>query len=407
MPDDQNTVGRDTYNYHITAGPLHCEGKPNTCPPPHPGDYVTYSWPNLQIGTNYYARNSVLFDAKDQIFSLPFSDAAPDMGHNAWLYSPGSWHHAIDYYRNDTKTFKVDAAAPGKVIYIGWDTWSGNTMVISYDVGSKKDVYRTIYMHLQNDPAHDCDAAWTQTIPTLNATDQTAYKAYLNSTGCPLNKSQRHPDPAYWGKSSQKIDTTLLGKTVAAGKQVAWSGSTGPGGCGCMSGSHSGPNTHLHVFFAHRDPVDSHWYFFDPYGIYSYPSCYPTGVNEEIHTACARYPIAWKNGQPNYANGGKSFTEAGNKEISANEISDARTAIVISPNPSAGNITITYTSSKSGSINLAVYDKTGMAIFKKTDYAIVGNNTYHINLSAFISGVYYLELNSGGTKTGNKFIINK
>ena len=155
-------TGRDTYNYHITTGKYHCEGTPGYLPATYCRRLMlTYSWPNLKIGSNYYLRNSAVFGAKDQIFTLPFKDAASSMGHNGWRYSTGTWHHAIDYYRNDGKTFQVAAAAPGKVIYIGWDNWSGNTMVISHDVGTKKDAYRTIYMHLQNGPANDCDAAWS------------------------------------------------------------------------------------------------------------------------------------------------------------------------------------------------------------------------------------------------------
>ncbi len=210
MADDLATPYRETYNYGINTGSLYCEGIPGSCPQPAAGK-VYYCWPNLQIGSNYYARNAVIFDAKDQLFTLPFNESAGSMWHNVWLYSPGSWHHAIDYQRNDKATFRVTAAAPGKVIYIGWDTWSGNTIVISHDAGGKKDVYRTIYMHLQNGPSNDCDKAWTQTVPTLSGTQLSTYETYLNSTGCPLTKSQCNPDPAYWGKSTQKIDITLLG----------------------------------------------------------------------------------------------------------------------------------------------------------------------------------------------------
>lgn len=299
MPDNPATAGRDGYDYGITAGPIHCAGNPSACPAPSAGDVVYYSWPNLKIGTEYYARNSAVYDAKDPIFTLPFKTAASSLWHNSWLYSPGSFHHAIDYQRNDKATFEIDAAAPGKVIHIGWDWWSGNTMVISHDAGGKQDVYRTIYMHLQNDPNDDCERAWTQTIPNFNAADKATYSTYLNNTGCPEAKAFRNPKPAWWGLASQKIDMSLLGTNVAAGQRIAYSGSTGPGGCGCMNGG-AGPNTHLHIFFAHRDPVDQKWYFFDPYGIYADPSFYPAAVDGAINKACARYPISWKNGIPSY-----------------------------------------------------------------------------------------------------------
>lgn len=408
MPDNPSTSWRDGYDYAIKSGPQHCQGIPGSCPWPSSQDTVVYRWPNLKIDNNYWARNSLLFDAKDQIFTLPFSDAASSMGHNAWLYKPGSWHHAIDYWRTDGTTFKVTAAAAGKVIYIGWDAWSGNTMIISHDVGLKKDVYRTIYMHLQNSPLNDCDKAWSVTVPTLTGSNLTNYKNYLNSTGCPLDKTKRNPDEPHWGKSTQKIDMTLLGKTVAAGQQIAWSGSTGPGGCGCTDGT-TNTNTHLHIFFAHRDPVDNRWYFFDPYGIYSYPSCYPSGVNQSITTACARYPIAWKNGRPNYppATLQSAPVASLNKGTATEEGINRDFRIAVSPNPSFGNLTVNYTSPKAGKVDLVVYDMAGAAVFSKTDYAISKDNTYRLNLSHLVSGVYYLEVNNNGVNTRARFMISK
>ena len=300
MPDDPATAWRDGYDYGITAGAIHCEGNPSSCPAASPGDMVYYSWPNLKIGTGFWSRNSVLYDAKDQIFNLPFKIPATDLWHNSWMYGPGSWHHAIDYQRNDKKTFEIDAAAPGKVIHIGWDWWSGNTMVVSHNAGGKTDAYRTIYMHLQNDPDADCERAWTQTIPNFNAADKAKYSTYLNNTGCPEAKAFRNPKADWWGTAAKKIDMSLLGTNVVAGQRIAYSGSTGPGGCGCMDGG-AGPNTHLHIFFAHKDPVDNKWYFIDPYGIYSYPDFYPGPVDGAINKACARYPISWKGGNPTYA----------------------------------------------------------------------------------------------------------
>jgi len=410
MPDDLSTSWRDTYDYHINAGKYHCNGTPGSC---DTGIFhatsVVYSWPNLQLNGNYYLRNSVVFGAKDQIFSLPFKDAASSMGHNGWRYSDGTWHHAIDYSRNDTKTFEVVAAAPGKVIYIGWDNWSGNTMVISHDVGNKKDVYRTIYMHLQNGPSHDCGDAWSLTMPTLKDNPQkgdytkTNYQHYLNSTGCPEDASQRSPDVAHWGKNSQKIDMTLLNKTVTAGQVIGWSGSTGPGGCGSIKGNVR-VNTHLHIFFAYRDATDDHWYFFDPYGIYSTPSCYPTGVNEAINGQCSRYPVAWKNGKPDYAS--SSFGET--NDVSSIVNNDVRiNKVIVSPNPSVGNISVKYNSNNSGQINIVVYDKTGLSISKKTELAVRGDNTYHFNLSNVLPGIYFVEINDGVNKVRNSFIISR
>ncbi|NII27080.1 M23 family metallopeptidase [Pseudoflavitalea sp. X16] len=294
MADNPATSGRDSYDYGIYATSQHCEGEPGSCPAnPSASSRVYYRWPNLKLGNDYYARNSVLFDAKDKIFTLPFNEKASDMSKNGWLYSPGAWHHALDYSKSGGKTFEIAAAATGKVIYVGYDEWSGNTIIISHDAGGKKDVYRTIYMHVRNGADNDCSVAWSKSQPTLNqaANDPTRvkYETHLKNTGCPLKVSDRNPDVGWWGTNAQKISSNLLGKTVQAGDVIGWAGSTGPGGSAA---------NHLHIFFAHRDPGDKRWYFFDPYGIYATPDCYPQAVDGAINTPCARYPVAWKNGRP-------------------------------------------------------------------------------------------------------------
>ncbi len=262
-----------------------------------------YRWP---VDDGEYARVSALtFDG--QPFTLPFKDHS--VNHiGTWLYSPppGNWHHAIDYSRG-AETFEVVAAAPGKVVFVGWDDWSGNTIIVSHKVGAVDDAFRTIYMHLRNGPQHDIDASWTNTVPTLKDDPPksdftlTNFKNYLNATGAKQKPADRNPDTAYWGTDAQKIDPQLLNKQVAAGDHLAWAGCTGPGGCGCTKGARNSPNTHLHIFFAHRDPADNKWYFIDPYGIYSYPSgCYPPGVTDAATGPCVRYAVSWKGGHPQY-----------------------------------------------------------------------------------------------------------
>jgi len=216
-----------------------------------------------------------------------------------WRYGNGTWHHAGDYMRDDQKTFRVRASAPGRVIFIGWDSpthWSGNTMIVSHDVGGVQDAYRTIYMHLRNGPANDCDAAWSKTIPTLSGNNLAKYTEHLTATKCTQNVATRNPTAEHWGKESERIDMSLLGNTVARGAPLAWAGNTGPGG---KMGPGT-PNTHLHIFWARRDPTNNRWYFVDPYGIYALPTCYPVGITDALTSACARYPIGWQGGRPQY-----------------------------------------------------------------------------------------------------------
>ena len=81
---------------------------------------------------------------------------------------------------------------------------------------------------------------------------------------------------------------------MTAGAFLGWAGDTGPGG----KRGPGDPNTHLHVFFAHRDASDGLWYLFDPYGIYGPPECYPAHVGDPVSGPCVRYPVAWAGGRP-------------------------------------------------------------------------------------------------------------
>jgi hypothetical protein len=209
--------------------------------------------------------------------------------------------------RPDGDSFEVKASAPGKVIYIGWDDWSGNTIVVSHEVDGVPDAYRTIYMHLRNGPTNDCEMAWKETVPSLSGVTQTQYKSFLDSTGCP-EVGPRKPDPTYWGTDADIIDQVkLFSMPVSRGDVLAHSGETGPGGCDCTDASDptyvwgGNINTHLHIFYARRDPTDLNWYFFDPYGIYASPECYPTEVTDPVtDTQCQRYPSRWLNDGPAY-----------------------------------------------------------------------------------------------------------
>jgi murein DD-endopeptidase MepM/ murein hydrolase activator NlpD len=206
------------------------------------------------------------------------------------------YHHGVDYLRDDAASFLVEAAAPGHVVFSGWDPWSGNTIIVSQDVASRHDAFRTIYMHLRNGASHDCQMGWNTSVPSTSGTNLSDYEQHLVSTGCTRDPSTRRLDPANWGNESDRV-MVRVGQTVSAGTPLAHSGDTGPGG---KRGA-GGPNTHLHVFFAHRDPTNGQWYFFDPYGIYADPSCYPTAVTGKPNPLCAKYPVAWIGGAPRYS----------------------------------------------------------------------------------------------------------
>ena len=260
--------------------------------------HQTYYRAVVVDGANQYVRHSAL-QFKGAPFVLPFSDTSVKRG-NGWLYKEGDWHHAHDYSASGGATFEVRAAAAGKVIFIGWDNWSGNTIVVSHRVNGVDDAFRTIYMHLRNGASGDCANAWSKSVPSIAADtaddhSKSDYKAYLGASGCTEAVATRNPASVNWGTSSHTIPVAV-NQQVTAGQMLAWAGQTGPGGGRSPSGSN---NTHLHIFFTVKDPTDNRFYFIDPYGIYSIPSCYPAATTGATGT-CARYPIAWKGGTPQY-----------------------------------------------------------------------------------------------------------
>lgn len=269
-------IAKDPYIYYITGHP------------------TAYNWPVDTVGSDKFVRlSAVTYSAAP--FTLPFSDTSVKRW-NGWRYGDGRYHHAVDYAVDLTASFQIKAAAPGKVIFIGWDNWSGNTVVISHDVGGVQDAFRTIYMHMRNGPANDCSKAWANTIPSLSGSGLTSYKNHLNTTGCPQAAANQHPNATNWGTNNQTIAVSV-NQQVAAGTILGWAGDTGPGGNG---NGNATPNTHLHIFFTRRDPSNGQFYFIDPYGFYAMPNCYPAGNTDAIGGACARYPDGWKGGKPQY-----------------------------------------------------------------------------------------------------------
>ncbi len=77
------------------------------------------------------------------------------------------------------------------------------------------------------------------------------------------------------------------------------------------------------------------------------------------------------------------------------------------PNPSAGNINVSYTSNTSGTIKLKVLDVVGKVLMVKSEQATAGNNNYKLNLSNLKSGTYSLEVYDGAISKHVKFVIEK
>ena len=83
----------------------------------------------------------------------------------------------------------------------------------------------------------------------------------------------------------------------------------------------------------------------------------------------------------------------------------ATTKLSLYPNPSKGNIIVTYNAKNGANLSFKVYDVLGRAVFNKETQASKSANTYRFDLSKLNSGMYYLEVNDNGLKQRIKFII--
>lgn len=291
MFDDKASV----YSTQDVASTLHCEEVPDQCAG-RKSSIVTYLASVDGVGDARQVRLSAI-NIQDQIFNLPFEPTA-NMTRNGWLYGEGKWHYAIDYYTvypTPFQTFRVGAAAPGTMIHIGWENAGGNTVIISHDANGVVDAYRTIYHHLRNGAVHDCHRSWSS-VPSLKEPDLSNYQNYLKATQCNEPPQAASLNQAYWG-TNESLDMSLVGRKVDAGQFLGRAGETGTGG---YNHDKLTPNTHLHVFWVHRDPADKKWYLFDPYGIYGKPECYPWGINDPLNTPCVQRPVAFEGSRPQY-----------------------------------------------------------------------------------------------------------
>jgi hypothetical protein len=214
-----------------------------------------------------------------------------------------SGHAGIDYTRRplqsgENPTYKVHAAASGKVIFADWTELSGNAVVVAHTAPDGTP-YRTIYMHLRNGAKHDLQHALLATIKKLPdgkpdmTNRETRYRLYADAQKKIADANGGTPKSLYWGTEDEKLQVHV-GDSVAAGQFIAWTGDTGDGGAGdaldpanpgqFYSSSQATGNNHLHLYFAakHPDPsLTSRWVLIDPYGIYSEASsgCYADPMN--------------------------------------------------------------------------------------------------------------------------------
>jgi len=77
------------------------------------------------------------------------------------------------------------------------------------------------------------------------------------------------------------------------------------------------------------------------------------------------------------------------------------------PNPSQGDLTITYNCDNAGKIQLRICDIHGRIVFNKMEIAVKGMNTFQLNLFNLIPGTYFFQLNNSDSQNAIKFLIAK
>jgi arylsulfatase A len=83
------------------------------------------------------------------------------------------------------------------------------------------------------------------------------------------------------------------------------------------------------------------------------------------------------------------------------------TKLALWPNPSTGNINISFDYGNRGKTQINLFDISGKRVFTKTAMASKGNNIYNFDLSDLKAGMYRIKLINANEQKGSKFILQK
>jgi hypothetical protein len=98
---------------------------------------------------------------------------------------------------------------------------------------------------------------------------------------------------------------------------------------------------------------------------------------------------------------GKCLTASSNSSL----VTSAKLAFKLYPNPSKGNITLSYNFDSPGMADLKVYDIAGRIVVARSFMIPAGNNTLKLNLAHLQTGIYFLEFTSGRQQNRIRFMI--
>jgi iduronate 2-sulfatase len=136
------------------------------------------------------------------------------------------------------------------------------------------------------------------------------------------------------------------------------------------------------------------------------------GVSTEtFQTYFAPAGYASKNGDCDDSNsriypGGMDCIASAISSSEASAISSSRFSLY--PNPSQGNIIVSYKSDITGNVTIKVIDMTGRELLRNNQQAIKGQNTFKLDLQTLHSGMYYLKIIEGSSSQKQiKFLIDR
>jgi hypothetical protein len=114
----------------------------------------------------------------------------------------------------------------------------------------------------------------------------------------------------------------------------------------------------------------------------------------------------------------QTFTSAGNiltqgfqqpedLSVSIPEPSTVSGEIMIYPNPTNGNFTLSYVSNETSETTINLYNLIGQVVLTKAVSQVKGLNTVNFDISSFSQGIYMLELALSNTKGEKKATYQK